>query len=324
MKEFKTIDEQIQILVDRKLVINDVEKAKAYLLSQNYYNIINGYASFFPQDNNDNYTASTTFDEIAKLYRFEKELKQQLLNAILSAETHLKALFAHRFSETYQNDSYPYLDINCYDPSKRLESIETISKLSKTLIKYNCRYHRNSSIYHYINNYQKVPMWVLSSYIEFGTFRYLLSNATTSVQNKVAHDCISFISEHIQNPGQFPPATMISFIKNIHDIRNVCAHSNRLIGHLCPADDRYWSPLHSKYGINSNDTRNTTYTVFLSLQCFLSRIEYATLHNSVLKLTKKLAPKLSSIHINDILLKLGFPQDWHLHTAKINPAAPLT
>lgn len=76
MKEFKTIDEQIQILVDRKLVINDVEKAKAYLLSQNYYNIINGYASFFPQDNNDNYTASTTFDEIAKLYRFEKELKQ--------------------------------------------------------------------------------------------------------------------------------------------------------------------------------------------------------------------------------------------------------
>lgn len=46
MKEFKTIDEQIQILLGRKLIINDIDKAKAYLLSQNYYNIINGYANF--------------------------------------------------------------------------------------------------------------------------------------------------------------------------------------------------------------------------------------------------------------------------------------
>lgn len=149
MKEFKTIDEQIQILLDRNLIINDVDKAKAYLLSQNYYNIINGYANFFPRDNNDNYTSNTTFDEIAKLYRFEKELKQELLNAILSAEIHLKALFSHRFSEAYADMPYPYLDINCYAPARRLESVETISKLSKTLIKYNCPYHRNSSIYHY-------------------------------------------------------------------------------------------------------------------------------------------------------------------------------
>lgn len=317
MKEFKTIDEQIQILLRRKIVINDIDKAKAYLLSQNYYNIINGYANFFPHDNNDNYTANTNFDEIAKLYRFEKELKQELLNAILSAETHLKALFVHRFSETFPNDPYPYLDINCYDSTKRLESIETISKLSKILTRYNCKRYKDSSIYHYINKYKKVPIWVLSSYIEFGAFRYLLTNSTASVQNKVARDCISFILEHIQNPGQFPPATMISFVKNMHDIRNVCAHSNRLIGHHCPADDRYWAPLHSKYCITSNTPRNTPYTVFLSLQCFLSGIEYATLHNSVLKLVKKLAPKLESIHINDILIKLGFPIDWHLNTKKI-------
>lgn len=323
MKEFKTIDEQIQILLGRKLIINDIDKAKAYLLSQNYYNIINGYANFFPHDNNDNYTANTNFDEIAKLYRFEKELKQDLLNAILSAETHLKALFSHRFSERFSDMAYPYLDINCYDPNKRLESVETISKLSKILIRYNCAYHNNSSIYHYIHNYNKVPMWVLSSYIEFGTLCHLLSNSIEQVQNKIARDFLSFISAHILNPGFFPAYKMIKFIKNIHDIRNVCAHNNRLIGHLCPADDPYWRPLHSKYNIEPSASRNTPYTVFLSLQCFLSRIEYATLHNSVLKLTKKLAPKLSSIHINDILLKLGFPEDWHLHTAKINPDDPI-
>lgn len=50
LKNFKTIDEQIQILLERGLIINDIEKAKLYLLSQNYYNIINGYASYFPRD----------------------------------------------------------------------------------------------------------------------------------------------------------------------------------------------------------------------------------------------------------------------------------
>ncbi len=317
LKEFKTIDQQIEILLNRGLIIDDINKAKEYLLTQNYYNIINGYGNFFPRDNQDNYTNHTNFNEIAKLYLFERDLKKVLLNAILSTETHLKAIFSHRFSETFSDLPYPYLDINCYDETKRLQIIETISKLSKILTKHNCNKYKNSSIYHYINTYQKVPMWVISNYIEFGTFRYMLANSKESVQNRVAKDCLNFINEHLPTPGQFTPATMISFIKNIHDIRNVCAHNNRLIGHICPSDDRYWEPLHSKYNLEPTDNRNSTYTVFLSLQCFLSKIEYAALHNSILKLTNKLSKKLTSIEINSILLKLGFPSDWHLNTKKI-------
>lgn len=49
MKVFKTIDEQITILKQRGLIIDDEEHAKKYLLSQNYYNLINGYAKFSPE-----------------------------------------------------------------------------------------------------------------------------------------------------------------------------------------------------------------------------------------------------------------------------------
>lgn len=38
MKVFKTIDEQIQILRQRGLIIDDIEKAKLYLLTQNKKN----------------------------------------------------------------------------------------------------------------------------------------------------------------------------------------------------------------------------------------------------------------------------------------------
>ena len=114
LKKFLTIQEQIGLLKARKLVIDNEQEAASYLLSNNYYNIINGYGKYFPQSN-DTYSAGTSFDEISKLYLFDKEIKQFLFQAILTAEAHLKAIFAHRFAETYKDIPYSYLNINCYE-----------------------------------------------------------------------------------------------------------------------------------------------------------------------------------------------------------------
>ena len=54
MKPFKTIEEQIILLKQRGLIIPDEDKAKKVLLSNNYYNIINGYSKYFPM-RGDNY-----------------------------------------------------------------------------------------------------------------------------------------------------------------------------------------------------------------------------------------------------------------------------
>ena len=37
LKQFKTIDEQIEILKDKGLIINDLEKTKEILLRENYF-----------------------------------------------------------------------------------------------------------------------------------------------------------------------------------------------------------------------------------------------------------------------------------------------
>ena len=41
-KTFKTLDEQINILIDKGLTINDIEKAKSILLRENYF-FVTGY-----------------------------------------------------------------------------------------------------------------------------------------------------------------------------------------------------------------------------------------------------------------------------------------
>lgn len=316
MKEFKTIDEQIELLKQRGLIINDEERAKKYLLSQNYYNLINGYAKFFPR-NNDHYTANTSFDEITSLYVFERDFKQALLLGILEAETHIRSIFSYRFSEMYKDEPYAYLNINCYEKDKILLVTKTISSLSQTILSHS-RNNKNSSIAHYVKKHKCVPIWVLINYINLGELRHLLKHSIKPLQNNVAKDCLEFIKQNIFNLSEpFHPETLNSFLDNMNEIRNICAHNNRLMGFRCHQNTKYWAPLHAKHNIALNDDRRSAYEIFITLQCFLSKNEFAVLHNTLRKRIRILTNKLTTISTNDILKELGFPENWHISTGKI-------
>ena len=47
MKEFKTLEEQIELLKTRNILFNDEESTRKILLHNNYYNIINGYKDLY-------------------------------------------------------------------------------------------------------------------------------------------------------------------------------------------------------------------------------------------------------------------------------------
>lgn len=133
MKEFKNLDEQLDILSNRGLIIQDKNVAKRYLLTNNYYNIINGYSKYFMNNSRTKYVENVTFDEITYLYFFDKEIKFALFKSITDAENHIKSALAYRFSEKYSNKPYAYLDINCYDTSKVLDLGWLISRLSRII-----------------------------------------------------------------------------------------------------------------------------------------------------------------------------------------------
>ncbi|AXX74957.1 Abi family protein [Limosilactobacillus reuteri] len=311
MCTFKTINEQIDILKHRGLNIHNEERAKRYLLTNNYYNIINGYSKFF-QDHEDHFVDGATFDEIRELYWFDKEFKQVLLNGILNAEHHLKSIAAYRFAEANPRSKYPYLQIENYDSNSLNRNWKLISRLSKILSS-NCNYD-NNTIYHNIHSHNDVPIWVIVDYFDFGTLRDFIRCLPRNVQNKIALDCIDFINDNTPNfNGTFPIDVMNSFIKNIHETRNVCAHNNRLLKFECRSDSVYFEPLHSVYTISSNrnNPRKDVFTTFISLQCFLSETEYSVLNNTLRKRVKHLNHRLHSISVNNILSSLGFPDNWH-------------
>ena len=61
-KQFKNLDEQIEILKHRGMIINDEEYAKVVLLRENYF-FLNGYRHLFMKRREDNdYLDGTTFE----------------------------------------------------------------------------------------------------------------------------------------------------------------------------------------------------------------------------------------------------------------------
>lgn len=310
LKKFETLDQQLAILHERGLTITNYKREKQFLLTNNYYNIINGYSKYFVDSNTNRYIVGATFSEITQLYSFDKELKFAFFKAITEAEKHIKSILAYRFAEYYPDKPYAYLDINSYDNSKVLDLGWLISQLSRTIN--NQKKLRNSNpIKHYVDQHNDVPIWVLINYLDFGEMSTLLKNLPIQLQNKVAQNMCSFISEQVEITMPFTPEIMNSFIKNIREVRNTCAHNNRLLDFKCKSSSKYYFDLHQKFNIARNTEKNDVYNVFLSLKCFLSKTQYAQLHNTIRKRIRNLENHLSSIQINQVLSCIGFPNDWH-------------
>ena len=70
-KEFKTIDEQLNILKSRGLTIDDEEKASDFLLHNNYYRV-SGYS--LTLRNHDVFSKTASFQNIIDIYSFDHEL----------------------------------------------------------------------------------------------------------------------------------------------------------------------------------------------------------------------------------------------------------
>ncbi len=224
-------------------------------------------------------------------------------------------MVAYRFAEQHPNQNYAFLDPKSYNQQeqKLLLAYNTISKFSLILKK--SANSPNSSIHHYVSKYKGIPIWVLMDYLDFGSLYYFTRVLPDNVLNKVAADLVPFINENI--PGTYPaveftPEIMLKFLKNIHETRNICAHNNRLLDFKCRSDSPYYGPLHKKYDISRKDHRTSFYSTFISMQCFLSKTEFAVLNNSLRRKFLSLNKHMNTISINEVLAKMGFPKDWQL------------
>lgn len=212
-KEFKTFDEQLEILKQRKLNISNDTYALSKLERINYYRLS---AYFLPfqhpknSDKKDTFLEETNFEDIIQLYYFDCELRKIVFEAIESIEIYFRTQITYYHSLKYE--PFGYLKKENFETSSEffervLSSLKDETKRSEEIF-----------IKHFKDRYKTtdLPIWGAVEVISFGTLSKIYSILKTEEQKEVISKLKGINKDVFTN-----------WLHSLSVIRNICAHHSR-------------------------------------------------------------------------------------------------
>lgn len=301
LKEFKTLDEQIGILKERGLVINDVDKAKNLLLSENYF-FINGYRHIFLKNSKSSeFIPGTTFDELYALFQFDRSFRNVLFKNLLIVENNLKSILSYGLSKKYGIREKDYLKMSNFSQDiRKVRQVNDVLNKIKRQIKLNGRQH--TATLHYLSNYGYVPLWILVKLLSFGMINELYSILKPEDKLNIA----SYYNLDVETLG--------IYIALLSNYRNLCAHEDIVFEHKTQKeipDTRYHRELdipmmNDEYIYGKNDI----FAVVIMLKFMLNESDFTDFINEVNYDLCLLDGRVNIIPQDKILDRMGFPANW--------------
>ncbi len=300
-KEFKTLDEQVEILKNRGLVINDVEKTESLLLRENYF-FINGYRHIFMKNHKEDFfIKGTTFEELYAVFQFDRSFRNLLFKNLLIVENNLKSIISYKLSKKYGIKEKDYLKpSNFSQDTKKIRQVNDVLNKIKRQIKLNGRQH--SATLHYLSKYGYVPLWILVKLLSFGMINELYS--ILKPDDKLA------IAEYYNLDVE----TLGIYITLLSNYRNLCAHEDIVYDHRTQKeipDTKYHMELdipmmNDEYVYGKNDI----YSVVIMLKQMLTESDFIDFVNEVSYDLSLLDGRVNVIPQSKILDRMGFPENW--------------
>lgn len=285
-KEFKSIDEQIEILKSRGLDISDVEKAKDFLYKNNYYRI-SGYSLTLRK--NDKFYEGVSFQNIIDIYEFDHQMRHILLKYIEIIEVRVKSIYAYEFTKIYGPTGY--LDSNNF--KNTVVHSDVMSKAEEQKEK---RLPYEAYLKHFIEDLKEaVPFWAYVDLLTISNISFLYSISDEDLKATVA-----------QSIGLYKQGSILlgKFMHSLTIIRNLCAHGGRLYNRLFEQKPNL-SKYEKSFLIEKNGVVDNAhlYSFVLIMKRLLIRDEFVTMKSEIYELTKKY-PFIDMKHY-------GFRNDWY-------------
>ena len=308
-KVFKTLDELVDLLIERGVSIKDASDrayAKRILERNGYYNLINGYSKLFldtpTESGQPRYRSGTTMYEIHALYQFDRVLRNIFFRYILEVETNIKSLISYYFSEAHGHKNF--LVYGNFNTALR-DSNTKITNLIAEIQRQVASRSTDPSISHYLNKHGYIPLWVLNSILTLGTISKFYSLMLPSERQSVSRH-FEIMDNELENSLLY-----------ISSIRNFCAHGNRL---YC---FRTKHPLtstnyHSSLEIPTNNSgefmygKRDLFACVIALKRLLSHNDYKRMTKEIFRAIGTLDKKLSILTRDDVLNEMGFPSNWRI------------
>ena len=300
-KKFKTLQEQVDILESKGLLIEDRDECIDILLRENYF-FINGYRHLLmksPQDRN--FVVGSTFRELYSIFLFDRYLRNIIFKNLLIVENNMKSIISYQLSKKYGYREKDYLNAKNFtnDPDKSRRVKDLINKM-KRQIRVNGQQH--TATMHYITNYGYIPLWVLVKLLSFGVISDLFT--VLKPEDKVG----------IADIYDVEVSQLEDFLPILANYRNLCAHEDILYDHRTDKsiDNNIY---HEKLGILKMDDeyiygKNDIFAVVIILKYLLMDAEFRLMMREIDYEIGQLDSRIDSVEINVILNKIGFPSNW--------------
>jgi len=208
-----SINDQLGLLVQRGMLVPDVDQARHYLSHVNYYRL-RGYWLPFEDASGagaHRFRVGTTFDDVVSLYVFDRHLKLLLMDLIERTEVSLRTQWAYQLSMRHGAHAHLvsslYTSLTVYN--KCLASLEEeIKRSHETFIK------------HYSTKYRQPPsppLWAVCEVLSLGQLSRWLENLKHR-GDRQAIAAIYGLDEKV----------LCSFLHHLSHVRNLCAHHSRV------------------------------------------------------------------------------------------------
>ena len=208
------LEDQINLLKSRGLIINDPIFAKHILSNISYYRLSSYFYNFWEDKPGHKFFESSRFESIVNIYNFDSELRTICFKAIEVIEVSVRAKLSVFLSHNYG----PYwfdnenIIINKINHAENIKSIQDLlnQKIKEQFIKEHFKKYSDDSY---------PPSWKLLEITSFGLLSRLYGNISPSIKEKKA------IARSVGLPNH---EFLESWLKSISFIRNICAHHSRL------------------------------------------------------------------------------------------------
>lgn len=204
--------DQAELIISRGLVAEKDELVRR-LESVNYYRLSAYWYTFrIPDDPNDHLQEETKFEKVWARYRFDRQLRLLVMDAIERVEIAVRTRIVNR--HTMVNGPFGYLD-RANLPGM---SVDTHRKL-KDKIHREANHSHEEFVRHYFDKYTSetdLPLWMASELLTFGGTLTLFNGLSTRMKKDVAKD----FDLNVPILG--------SWLGAINQVRNICAHHSRL------------------------------------------------------------------------------------------------
>ena len=207
-----SFEDQADLVLSRGLVADRADLV-ARLKAVNYYRLSAYWYTFrIPGDPTDRVQPGTSLDTVWRRYRFDRQLRLLVMDAIERVEIAIRTRIVNR--HVMQHGPFGYLD-RATLPGMSFENHRRLQEKVHT----EAEYSHEEFVRHYLGKYTSetdLPLWMACELLTFGGMLTLFNGLPTRTKKDVAQDF-----------GLNVPI-LGSWLRAINQIRNICAHHSRL------------------------------------------------------------------------------------------------